>query len=83
VTKNGGAKQSAPAEDEIDEVRSAFQTAADAEVEVAARGKSIMPTARGGNSMLKIPDAADEITQAPHPPACKETTCRRLQPHYR
>ena len=29
--------------------------------EVAARGKNSMSAARGGNRMLKIPDAADEI----------------------
>ena len=32
-----------------------------ADLEVAARGKNSMPTARGGNRMLKIPHAADEI----------------------
>jgi hypothetical protein len=81
MTKNGGARQSALFDDEIDEEGSAFHTATDTVVEFATRGKSSMPAAHGGNNMPKIPDATDEIMQSPHPPARKEATSRRLQPH--
>ena len=46
---------------ENDEEGCAPPTANVADLEVAARGENIMPAARGGNRMPKIPDAADKI----------------------